>query len=59
MTPTPPSPCISICVMDEQSGFCKGCARTIDEIANWGLLDNAEKQAVWRDIFSRQATQNK
>jgi uncharacterized protein len=45
--------------MDEQSGYCKGCTRTIDEIANWGLFDAAEKQAVWREIFTRQSVQSK
>ena len=40
------SPCISICRMDEASGLCQGCHRTIDEIAVWSLLDDAEKLAV-------------
>ena len=40
------SPCISICRMDEASGLCEGCHRTIDEIAVWSLLDDAEKLAV-------------
>ena len=29
------SPCISVCVVDEPTGFCKGCWRTVDEIAQW------------------------
>ena len=40
------SPCISICRMDEANGLCEGCYRTIDEIAVWTLLDDAEKRAV-------------
>jgi hypothetical protein len=45
MTP-PGSPCISICRMDGATGWCEGCLRTLDEIANWSLLDDDEKRAV-------------
>ncbi|MES1975542.1 MAG: DUF1289 domain-containing protein [Pseudomonadota bacterium] len=38
------SPCVNICVMDEASGLCTGCARTIDEIAGW-----SGGSAAWRD----------
>jgi uncharacterized protein len=40
------SPCISICRMDEATGWCEGCLRTIDEIAVWSLLDDSERQQV-------------
>ncbi|MDH5338586.1 MAG: DUF1289 domain-containing protein, partial [Rubrivivax sp.] len=33
-----PSPCINVCQMDEATGWCRGCLRTIDEIALWGSL---------------------
>ncbi len=29
------SPCISVCEIDETSGFCKGCQRTRAEIRGW------------------------
>ena len=32
--------------MNEATGFCQGCYRTIDEIQQWWDLDNAQKQAV-------------
>jgi uncharacterized protein len=48
-----PSPCISVCRMDEDSGLCSGCLRTLDEIAVWSLLDAAEKQTVWLQIGRR------
>ncbi len=50
-----PSPCISVCRMDEASGWCVGCARTIDEIAAWGLFDDDEKRAVWALLPPRHA----
>lgn len=37
------SPCVKVCVMDARSGFCLGCARTIDEIARWGSMSDAER----------------
>lgn len=49
-----PSPCVSVCEMDEASASCKGCFRTLDEIAVWSILDDAEKQAVWAQIEARQ-----
>jgi hypothetical protein len=40
------SPCINICRMDAATGWCEGCARTIDEIAAWSRLDDADKRSV-------------
>ena len=40
------SPCIGVCAMDEATGFCQGCYRTIDEIKGWWDLDKAQKQAI-------------
>ena len=48
-----PSPCMSVCRMDAASGFCEGCMRTLDEIAAWGMMDNAAKRAVWALIEQR------
>ncbi len=47
------SPCISICRMDEASGWCEGCLRTLDEIAVWSLLDDEDKRAVWVELSRR------
>jgi predicted Fe-S protein YdhL (DUF1289 family) len=47
------SPCISLCVLDTSTGWCKGCYRTIDEIAAWGGLDDAQKRAVLASLPAR------
>ena len=47
------SPCISVCRMDEASGWCEGCLRTLDEIAAWSLLDDEAKRAVWLELARR------
>ena len=48
-----PSPCISVCRMDEATGWCEGCLRTIDEIAAWSTLDEAARRAVWVELAQR------
>lgn len=50
-----PSPCISICAIDQVTGLCAGCLRTLDEIAVWSVLDDDEKRAVWTSIEARRA----
>ena len=47
------SPCINICRMDERSGWCEGCLRTLVEIANWGGLDDAGRRAVLQQLRPR------
>jgi predicted Fe-S protein YdhL (DUF1289 family) len=54
MTPVP-SPCISVCRMDPSTGLCTGCARTLQEIAEWGVLDDAARRDVWLAIERRRA----
>ena len=48
-----PSPCISVCRVDADSGWCEGCLRTLDEIAAWSQLGNDSKRGVWRIIEQR------
>jgi predicted Fe-S protein YdhL (DUF1289 family) len=50
-----PSPCISLCEMDEKTGLCRGCLRTIDEIVAWGGASDDVKRAVWVEIRRREA----
>ena len=48
-----PSPCISVCAIDDASGLCAGCLRTLDEIAVWSVLDDDERREVWVRIGVR------
>jgi len=50
-----PSPCNSICTIDQVTGFCAGCFRTLDEVALWSVLDDREKRAVWSALPGRRA----
>ena len=40
------SPCIGICKLDQKSGFCLGCKRTIEEIGRWVMLDDPARQGI-------------
>ena len=49
----PPSPCVSICRLDDRTGLCVGCFRNIDEIRDWMIMLPEERQAVLRRIDER------
>ena len=51
-----PSPCISLCVMDQDTGLCHGCQRTIDEIIGWSGATDDCKRAIWIAILERRST---
>jgi hypothetical protein len=41
--------------MHAATGWCEGCARTIEEIAAWGGLPEEAKLRVWRLLPERRA----
>ena len=45
-----PSPCINVCKMNERSGLCEGCLRTLDEIAA-DLQTHPERYSAWFRIY--------
>ena len=48
-----PSPCVSVCRIDDASQECQGCHRTMDEIIDWGRLGEDDKRRVWRALCRR------
>jgi hypothetical protein len=40
------SPCIGVCTIAPGSDLCRGCFRTIDEIARWRAMTQAERADV-------------
>ena len=46
----PDTPCVAICstLFDE---VCRGCGRTVSEVANWVFMSEEEKNAVWERII--------
>lgn len=49
------SPCINVCRMHAATGWCEGCARSLDEIAAWSRADEASKRAILARLPERQA----
>lgn len=50
-----PSPCVSVCRMNEATGLCEGCLRTLDEIAGWSRDCDEDRRGVWSRIEQRAA----
>jgi uncharacterized protein len=53
--PTPPSPCLGICIVDPRTRQCRGCLRTVEEIAHWYEATPAEKWAIVAALETRRA----
>jgi hypothetical protein len=53
--PIPVSPCLGICLMDPNTRTCRGCQRTIEEIAGWYTATPAEKRAILTRLDERRA----
>ena len=45
MSDEPKSPCISICVLDDDD-ICQWCYRTAEEITDWFMSSDDEKRAI-------------
>lgn len=50
------SPCIGLCSMDDLTGLCLGCYRTIEEIQGWWELDAEQKKAVITEAGQRESS---
>jgi predicted Fe-S protein YdhL (DUF1289 family) len=54
MTPRerPDTPCVAVCstTFDE---ICRGCGRTVAEVAHWVSMTAEQKDAVWERILAQ------
>jgi prolyl-tRNA editing enzyme YbaK/EbsC (Cys-tRNA(Pro) deacylase)/predicted Fe-S protein YdhL (DUF1289 family) len=50
-----PSPCISVCRINADSGMCEGCFRTLGEISAWARSGPDMQRELWRTIGQRMA----
>lgn len=51
-----PSPCVAVCQIDRESGFCLGCWRTIEEIAGWAGYDDGRRRAIVSELHERRGS---
>jgi hypothetical protein len=49
------SPCIKVCIIDPQSGLCRGCGRTLDEIGRWMSFTDTERNRIMTELPKRRA----
>jgi predicted Fe-S protein YdhL (DUF1289 family) len=42
-----------VCAIDPVTGWCRGCLRTLDEIAGWGSADEATRRAIFARLKER------
>lgn len=47
------SPCIGVCQLDKDTGFCLGCLRTADEIGAWRDASAAFRREILMRIQQR------
>lgn len=52
---TPISPCLGICIMDPRTRQCRGCLRTVEEIAYWYEATPGEKRELLAVLAERRA----
>lgn len=49
----PVSPCVGVCLVDPATRTCRGCLRTIAEIARWYEAGADEKRAILARLAER------
>jgi predicted Fe-S protein YdhL (DUF1289 family) len=47
------SPCVKICLYEPGAGLCRGCGRTLDEIAGWTAMSDAERRRIMDELPAR------
>ncbi len=48
------SPCIGVCSVDDETGCCCGCYRTVAEIKTWWDMSQAEQESLRSVLEARQ-----
>lgn len=49
------SPCSKVCVLNPDLSLCRGCYRTLEEIARWTAMSERERAAVLELLPLRRA----
>ena len=47
------TPCVQVCEIEDTSGLCKGCNRTLAEVAVWGTLTAAMRRQIIEQLPRR------
>lgn len=49
------SPCILVCSIDLDTGFCHGCGRTTSEIGAWTMYSPEQRKTIMASLDERMA----
>ncbi|WP_153110369.1 DUF1289 domain-containing protein [Propionivibrio limicola] len=55
-TPNVASPCVRLCGLDAETGLCRGCFRTLDEITGWWKGSDEDRLAILAAVERRLQT---
>jgi len=47
------SPCTDVCSIDDDTGWCIGCGRTMNEIATWATMGDPSRTKVLGELDQR------
>jgi hypothetical protein len=47
------TPCEKICIVDQPSGLCRGCGRSLAEIERWTAYSAAERARIMAELPRR------
>lgn len=47
------SPCTDVCAIDDDTGWCIGCGRTMSEIASWATMGDQSRTKVLGELDAR------
>lgn len=47
------SPCTRVCTIDQATGLCAGCGRTMEEVARWSQMTDDERQRIMSSLDDR------
>jgi predicted Fe-S protein YdhL (DUF1289 family) len=46
---------VQVCAIDDESGLCLGCFRSLAEIAGWSKLTDAARAAIMDELAGRRS----
>jgi uncharacterized protein len=52
------TPCEKICLVDLPSGLCRGCGRSLGEIAGWTAYSDSERSRIMAELPARLESMN-
>ena len=47
------SPCVAVCKLQKGDKYCRGCFRTLEEIATWGQMTSAARREIMEKLRDR------